>query len=384
MINYYGDPVLSYGNQDATVEAFKKLDFLVTIDAFMCNTAVLSDVVLPESTYSEQTQMKADWLYDAFIAYYAQVVKPMYDTKPTAWIFMELAKRMGREMYFPWVDIEDAYKNQLAGTPWSFDELKEKGFIITDPHEFYKYKRWNGLNPPDGYGSSGKTKTGKYNFVNPVAEESGIDPLPDYKDPKQEMPELAPDEDHPLILGYFRVLEHEHSSTFNNIALMRLCGRNPLWINVLDARKRGIESGTIVEVASPYGNLTYARSRNLVYPSRSCGSDRRVWPLERFGRRPQVSGIQRGQRFWNRKAQFSRKIRGNELSKIYQGSGFEEDLKRDLLLRLAPPPTSLRWWGPSCMIPLTQISTLHDGGPGRFDGHMSLVIKDIRVAAREE
>jgi thiosulfate reductase/polysulfide reductase chain A len=255
MINYYGDPVLSYGNQDATVEAFKKLDFLVTIDAFMCNTAVLSDVVLPESTYSEQTQMKADWLYEAFIAYYAQVVKPMYDTKPTAWIFIELAKRMGREMYFPWVDIEDAYRNQLAGTPWSFDELKEKGFIITDPHEFYKYKRWNGLNPPDGYGSSGKTKTGKYNFVNPVAEESGIDPLPDYKDPKQEMPELAPDEDHPLILGYFRVLEHEHSSTFNNIALMRLCGRNPLWINVLDARKRGIESGTTVEVTSPFGKL---------------------------------------------------------------------------------------------------------------------------------
>jgi hypothetical protein len=72
------------------------------------------------------------------------------------------------------------------------------------------------------------------------------------------------------------------------------------------------------------------------------------------------------------------------LPKIYQGSGFEEGLKRDLLLRLAPPPTSLRWWGPSYMIPLTQISTLHDGGPGRFDGRLSLVIKDIRVAAREE
>ncbi len=256
MIAYYGDPVLSWGNQNANVEAFKKLDFLVTIDAFMCNTAVLSDVVLPESTYSEQTQMKADWLYEAFIGYYAEVVKPMYDTRPTSWIFIDLARRMGLEQYFPWDDIEEAYRNQLAGTPWSFDELKEKGFIITDPHEFYKYKKWNGLNPPEGYGSSGKTKTGKYNFLNPVAVERGVDPLPDYKDPGAEMPELKPDANYPLILGNFRVFEHEHSSTFNNFALMRLYGRNPLWINVLDAKIRDIESGTTVEVNSPYGKLT--------------------------------------------------------------------------------------------------------------------------------
>jgi thiosulfate reductase/polysulfide reductase chain A len=221
----------------------------------MSNTATLSDVVLPECVYSEESHVTADWLYDAFVSYFAEVVKPMFNTKPGWWIFTQLAQKMGFGMYFPWDHVDEAHRNQLAGTPWSFDELKEKGYIITDTHEFHKYRTWGGLNPPDGYGSSGKTKTGKFNFLNPVAEERGVDPLPDYKDPRVEMPDAAPDADYPLILGYFRVFEHEHCSTHNNFALMRMLGRNPLWINVLDARARGIESGTMVEVTSPHGSM---------------------------------------------------------------------------------------------------------------------------------
>ena len=84
----------------------------------------------------------------------------------------------------------------MAGTPWSFDELKEKGFIITDEAEYYKYKKWGSINPPDGYGSSGNSKTGKYNFLNPVAQEKGVDALPDYKEPEKE---LQPDDEYPFI-----------------------------------------------------------------------------------------------------------------------------------------------------------------------------------------
>ncbi len=255
LVVYYGDPVLCWGNQEAAAEALKKVDFLVSCDAFMSNTATLSDVVLPECVYSEEAHITADWLYDAFISYFAEVVKPMFDTKPGWWIFTQLAHKMGLDMYFPWKHVDEAHRNQLEDTPWSFEELKKQGYIITDSHQFHKYETWGGLNPPDGYGSSGKTKTGKFNFLSPVAEERGVDPLPDYKDPAVEMPDAAPDGDFPLILGYFRVFEHEHCSTHNNFALMRLVGRNPLWINVLDARARGIESGAMVEVTSPHGRM---------------------------------------------------------------------------------------------------------------------------------
>jgi anaerobic selenocysteine-containing dehydrogenase/TorA maturation chaperone TorD len=252
MINYYGDPVLSWGNQESITRAIEKMDFVATIDAFMCNTALLSDVVLPDATWLEQSQVKADWMYEAFIAYYAQVVKPMYNSRPIFWFIKELAGRLGLAKYFPWENAEEAERNQLAGTPWSYDELREKGFIITDKAEYYKYKKWEGFNVPDGYGSSGKSKTGKYNFLNPVAQEKEIDSLPDYKEPD---PDLVPDKKYPFIFGNFRYFLHEHSSTFNNYQLMKSENGNNLWINTLDAQRLGIKEGDRVRLKSPWGEV---------------------------------------------------------------------------------------------------------------------------------
>jgi thiosulfate reductase/polysulfide reductase chain A len=252
MINYFGDPVLSWGNQEATTKAIEMMDFVASIESFMSNTALISDVVLPDATWLEQSQVKADWLYEAFIAYYAELVKPMYDSKPMWWITVELAKRLGLGKYFPWEDIEEAERNQLAGTPWSYDELKAKGFIITDAAEYYKYKKWESFNVPDGYGSSGKTTTGKYNFLNTIAEEKGIDPLPSYQEPDAD---LLPDEEYPFIFGNFRFFTHEHSSTFNNYQLMKTQGSNSLWINTLDAQELGITEGDTVRLKSPWGQV---------------------------------------------------------------------------------------------------------------------------------
>ena len=252
MIIYFGDPVLSWGNQKAITQAVEKMEFKAAIEAFMCNSALLCDVVLPDATWLEQSQVKPDWLYEAFIAYYAEVVEPMYDSRPMWEITVQLARRLGLGQYFPWNSIEDAFRNQMAGTPWSFDELKEKGFIITDEAEYYKYKKWGSINPPDGYGSSGNSKTGKYNFINPVAQEKGIDPLPDYKEPEKD---LQPDEEYPFIFGNFRLYEHEHSSTFSNYQLMKTIGTNSLWINTLDARKLGIAEGDKVTLKSPWGEV---------------------------------------------------------------------------------------------------------------------------------
>ena len=61
MICYYGDPVLSWGNQAAAEAALNKMKFLACIDAFMSNAAALADVVLPDATWLEQSQVKPDW-----------------------------------------------------------------------------------------------------------------------------------------------------------------------------------------------------------------------------------------------------------------------------------------------------------------------------------
>ncbi|MBW2108967.1 MAG: molybdopterin-dependent oxidoreductase, partial [Deltaproteobacteria bacterium] len=119
LIVYYGDPVLSWSNQEATTKAIEALTFKAAIDAFMSNTALLCDVVLPDATWLEQSQVKPDWLYDAFIGYFAEVVKPMYDTRPMWEITVQLAGRLDLGQYFPWRNIERV----RVRSPWGEVEV---------------------------------------------------------------------------------------------------------------------------------------------------------------------------------------------------------------------------------------------------------------------
>jgi anaerobic selenocysteine-containing dehydrogenase/TorA maturation chaperone TorD len=256
LVNYWGCPILSWTNCQATEEAIKKLKFVASIDAFMCNTAVYSHVVLPGVSTKEMSRVYSEWGFDAAICITQKSIEPLFDSRPDFHIFAEIGKRLGLGQYLPWKSDEEAMANQLAGTPWSLDELKAKGYLLSDPAAYHKYQKWGGLNQPEGYGASGKTKTGKYNFKNPVAAEKGLDALPDYKNPYADWPELKPDADYPLLVGNFRFAEHEHSSTQNNFFLMSQVGKNPIWINYLDAKARGIKDGDRVVVKSPWGQVT--------------------------------------------------------------------------------------------------------------------------------
>ncbi|WP_319470196.1 molybdopterin-dependent oxidoreductase [uncultured Pseudodesulfovibrio sp.] len=251
MVMYWGDPALTAGNSEAETKGIEAMRFAGGIEAFMCDSALLFDVLLPDATWLEQAQVKQDWLYDAFIGYFAEVVPPMYDSKPIWEITRLLAGKLGLGEFFPWDNLDDAFRNQLRGTGVELDELKEQGFVITDPAEYRKYEKWGGCNPPEGYGSSGKSRSGKFCFVNPVSDEKGLDPMPDYKAPD---PEFAPDEEYPFVFGNFRFFQHEHCSTFNNYQLMKLKPTNPLWMNEDDAARLGLVEGDTVRLISPWGS----------------------------------------------------------------------------------------------------------------------------------
>ena len=256
MICYFGNPVQSCGSEPSIKRAIEKLEFSCAVDCYMSNTSMLCDVVLPDCTYLEQSRVMADWMYESFISLWQKAIAPLYQSKPVVWIFTEMARRLGYGEYFPWKNDDEYMENQMRNQPISLEELKKVGYYITDEQEYYKYKKWGSMNPPAGYGSSGNTKTGKYNFINPLAEENGVDGLPDYKDPWEDWPDLQPDDEYPMITGFFRVIEHEHTSTFWNIGLMKRCGNNPVWINYVDAKRLGIEDGDAVKIRSPWAEIT--------------------------------------------------------------------------------------------------------------------------------
>ncbi|MCB2217725.1 molybdopterin-dependent oxidoreductase [Desulfofustis glycolicus] len=252
MVCYFGNPVMSSGSEPAMRRGMEKLEFSCGIDCFLTNTTVLCDVILPDCTYLEQSRVVADWMYESFISLGQKAIEPMYQSRTVVQIFSDLANRLGYGEFFPWQSEEEYLRNQLRNQKVSLEELKQTGFYVTDPQEFYKYKAWGSVNPPAGYGSSGSSASGKYAFINPVAEEKGLDGLPDYKSPYEDWPQLQSDDEFPMLLGYFRVLEHEHTSTYANVALMKQSGTNPVWINFVDAKRLGIGDGDQVEISSPW------------------------------------------------------------------------------------------------------------------------------------
>ncbi|MCI5166425.1 MAG: molybdopterin oxidoreductase, partial [Candidatus Electrothrix sp. GM3_4] len=205
MLCYFGNPVMSSTSESSTHRAMSHLEFSCVIDCFMSNTTELCDVILPDCTYLEQSRVISDWMYEAFISLGRKAIAPMYDSRSVVAIFTALAERLGYGEYFPWKTEEEYMKNQLRGQGVSLERLYETGFFVTDAQQFYKYRDWGSFNPPAGYGSSGNTVTGKYNFINPAAEKAGLNALPDYIPPYADWPQLKPDHKYPMIIGYFRV-----------------------------------------------------------------------------------------------------------------------------------------------------------------------------------
>ena len=73
LIQYFGSPILSWGNELANDRAIRDLDFMVTIDAWMNNAGLYADVVLPDCTAIEDSALRGEWLYEAFISYFANI-----------------------------------------------------------------------------------------------------------------------------------------------------------------------------------------------------------------------------------------------------------------------------------------------------------------------
>ncbi|MCI5209437.1 MAG: hypothetical protein D3910_11730 [Candidatus Electrothrix sp. ATG2] len=256
MLCYFGNPVMSNASEPSIRRAIEQLKFSCAIDCFMSNTTELCDVILPDCTYLEQSRVVSDWMYESFISLGQKAIAPMYDARSVISIFTGLAERLGYGEYFPWKNEEEYMNNQLHGLGISLELLYETGYFVTDSQKFYKYRDWGSFNPPTEYESSGNTVTGKYNFINPVAKEIGVNALPDYIPPYEDWPELQTNHKYPMIIGYFRVNEHEHTSTCWNPALMKRYGSNPIWINYLDAKQHDIADGDEVLIASPWGKIT--------------------------------------------------------------------------------------------------------------------------------
>ncbi|MDH4163911.1 MAG: molybdopterin-dependent oxidoreductase [Nitrospirota bacterium] len=231
---YRYDPIASLPDPEAQKKVLAGLDLLVSIDVNYSQTGWFADVILPEATYLERSNIigTAKGQKPSFVMR-RQAVPPRYDSKPAWEIFTSIVHRMGAGEYFPYKSIEDIWNYQLENTGVKIEDFSAKGSVglakaaILQDRNALKFK----------------TPSGKIELVSEDLAKAGFPSFKAYTPPKK------PDK------GSFRLLfgrsaVHTHAQSQNNIYLNELMPENALWINDAEAQALGVKDGDTVEVSS--------------------------------------------------------------------------------------------------------------------------------------
>lgn len=230
------NPLMSIPDRGRTIEAFGKMDFIVTVDILLNDTAWYSDVVLPEASYLERYDPLVPMGDKVFIR--QPVIEPQGEAKSALWIYRELGQRLGLGDFFQYADEEDYLNQQLAPLGVSLEELKTRGFVeaAEAPHAAEEQEpTWN-------------TPSGKIEIFSETLSKVGFPGVPVWDEPP------APAEGQFYLLTG-KVAQHTQFGTQNNQLLHKYSDEPRLWMNASTAVQKGLSEGDWVEISSEVGKV---------------------------------------------------------------------------------------------------------------------------------
>ncbi len=227
------NPVMSDPNRERVQEMFKHLELAVACELYMSETALECDIVLPETSFYEQAELRQGMWIGPEVVLCQPVVDPVGESKPPYEIVKGIAEKMGWSEHFPYEKWEDWGEVMMENVPMSLDEIKQKGFWAGE----VRYNR-----VPEGL----PTPSGKIEIFSSAYEEAGFNGYPEYTERS-----VIPDDDYPLQVTHSKLSMHCNIVTQNNPFLMEVCGENWVEINRVDAQKYGIRDDSMVVVESP-------------------------------------------------------------------------------------------------------------------------------------
>nr|WP_251009637.1 MULTISPECIES: molybdopterin-dependent oxidoreductase [unclassified Bacillus (in: firmicutes)] len=197
-----GNPLTQVPDTNRVREAFESLETLVVIDHFMTDTAELADYVLPAATAFEVEDVYYSSMYHHYVNHGPKLVEPPGEAKPDAWIWAELAARLGfgDEFDFTREEFIEMGLASLTAKGISLDKIRVDKFaelpVDKIPWADRKFK----------------TPSGMYEFTSSAAADGRIKlSLP--TETKWTNPELA--EKYPYTLLTIHPLRSNHSQHFH-------------------------------------------------------------------------------------------------------------------------------------------------------------------------
>ncbi len=248
----------------------KKCEMIVVIDCHMTSSAKYADILLPDCTASEQMDFALDASCGnmSYVIFADQAIKPRFECKTIYEMTSELAKRLGVEEQFTegrtqegWMRyLYEQSRKAIPDLP-DFDTFRQ----LPGGRDFRQILRVNfDLARRRGQRISLRILT--EGFVGHMmtlriallidallTEGDVIDPLPiytpgfeNYNDPLTAK--------YPLQLTGFHYKSRVHS-TYGNVDVLKAACRQEMWINPIDARKRGIANGDRIRIFNDRGEV---------------------------------------------------------------------------------------------------------------------------------
>jgi len=186
---FSSNPLYTLPNTKALRKSFGKIPFIVTFSPFVDDTAMMADLALPDHVYLEKTD-EVIWPTGLQYPLYGlskPVVSPIYNTKHTGDVVIQIAKKIGGSVAksFPWSSFEDVVKYRVRGLykaggsvkynadkpVWEMirkGEKPEKGYSSFS--DMWKKIKENGFwfDVPDYNKCSFSTPSGKFEFFSQV------------------------------------------------------------------------------------------------------------------------------------------------------------------------------------------------------------------------
>jgi Tat-targeted selenate reductase subunit YnfE len=274
--NYAGNTIINQHSDinktHAILQDDKQCEMIVVIENFMTSSAKYADILLPDlMTVEQEDIIPNDYAGNmGYLIFIQPATAPKFERKPIYWMMSEVAKRLGDDVHQAFTEgrtqrewLQYLYAKMLAKDPAlpAYEALREMGiYKRKDPAgHFVAYKKFR----EDPQGNPLKTPSGKIEIYSSkladiaanweLEKDETISPLPVYASTFEgwDSPQRR---EFPLQLFGFHYKSRTHS-TYGNIDVLQAAARQEVWINPLDAQRRGITNGDKVSVFNGRGEV---------------------------------------------------------------------------------------------------------------------------------
>jgi anaerobic selenocysteine-containing dehydrogenase len=227
-------------------EALAAIPLIVSLSSFIDDTSTMADLILPSHSYLESW---GDDIPEPGVGFPVgtisqPVVSPLYNTRATGDIILEIAHGLGFGNALPWANMEECVKD-------GWRKIHERGAPQTGTEDFDEF--WRAVLQAGVWGNSQRKASASFTLNKSVIDNIGVAP-----------PEFAGSSDaYPFVLHPYLSTALGDGRSANLPWMQEFPDPNTsvVWgswaeINPATAGRLGLQEGDLVAVESPNGQIT--------------------------------------------------------------------------------------------------------------------------------